>query len=287
MKSPKMQLLCLAASTLPYAASAEYTELATSQTVVFALTETYSAPALQEKDDDGKLLKDEYNKTIPTYWNEYSVDTYKGEDLVKSVYTEEYAATMKTAKISNKEILVELMEAEVIESIVGYSISFIDTVEEDQLDDDGFYLVKKGAEPISINEYLSVNFSEDIEDIEPFAESGKYSYVETQDFVKETSTSVVTGSEKFKEGVSISFVTPTFTAIITGIGSFGSSVKTFGKGVDAYFADIPTAGIISSASGGLRYAAINPEEYFDDSVLEGSISYGAGVPLPLPVPTAP
>jgi len=35
----------------------------------------------------------------------------------------------------------------------------------------------------------------------------------------------------------------------------------------------------------LRYAAINSEEYVDDSVLEGSISYGAGVPLP--VPTAP
>jgi len=282
MKSPKMQLLCLAASTLPYAASAE---LATSQTVTFALTETYSAPALQAKDEDGKLLKDENNKTIPTYFNEYSVDTKQGLLALKTVNTYEYAAKMETAKISNKEILEDLMEADVIDSIVGYSISFIDTVEDGQLDDDGFYLVKKGAEPISINEHLSVNFSEDPDDIEPFAESGKYIEVETEDFVNGTTTSVETGSAKFKEAVSISFETPTFTAIITGIGSSGSSVKTFGKGEDAYSADIPTAGKISSASGGLRYAAINSEEYVDDSVLEGSISYGAGVPLP--VPTAP
>ena len=287
MKSPKMQLLCLAASMLPYAASAEYIELANSQTVTFALTETYSAPALQEKDADGKLLKDENNKTIPTYLNEYSVDTMQSQLVLKTVNTEEYASKMQTAKISNKEILEDLMEDGVIDSIAGYSISYIDTVSDDQLDDDGFYLVKKGAEPISINEYLSVNFSEDSEDYRPLAESLNYIEVETEDFVKGTTTFVVKGSEKFKEAVSISYKSSTFTALITGIGSFGSSVKTFGKGADAYSADIPSGGKISSASGGLRYSREEGEEYVDDSVLEGSISYGAGVPLPLPVPTAP
>lgn len=274
MKSPKIQLLCLATVMLPYAVSAQVdTSQAISQAVTFTLTETYTAPGLLEKDGEGKLVKDENNKTIPDYWNEYTVETYKGEDLVKSVSTEEWAAKMGTAKISNKEILEELKSDGVIQSITGYAISYIDI--DDGASDGGFYLTKKGAEPISIDQYLDIGRYNS-----SYAVGGTWKRVLTDDYVKETYTESETGSEKSKESITINFTVPRFSAQIAGIGSFGSAVKTFGKGEDAYTQTIPAAGKISSVSGGLTYAEELDVE--DVSVLEGNISLAAGVPVPVP-----
>lgn len=275
MSRPLFHAAAFAAGLVPLTAYSQSSdERPTIQPVTFALTETYEAPALAPKDEEGKVIKGE----DPVWENEYSVETYKGEDLVKDVYTYEYGSKMLTYKISNKEILTDLMNEGVIDSIAGYSISFVSEDGGDGGENggaNGFYITKKGEAPIHIDDYLSVDdeYGADVA-------TDSYKEVETYDYTKDTETYSVTGKGNGKTLVGVYYETSAYSVYMQGVATWSDSLKSFGKGEDQFYAWIPSSGKVSAITGDLDESGDdefdNEDEYEDNSLIEGSISLGAG-----------
>lgn len=87
----------------------------TTGNITVALSISYELPSLEQKEvnEFGKLitvLDPDTNKPIPTDSNSYTIDTFKGEDLVKSVATEERGTKIGVSKFANADILLFLVD---------------------------------------------------------------------------------------------------------------------------------------------------------------------------------
>jgi hypothetical protein len=119
-----------------------------SQRATIALTMSETAPALDEKDETGKKT----GNSNPVYFNEYT--TTKNRTTVD---VEESGSKIVRSRMSNREILEMLVELDVISSIRGWSIIYLtpgiyETSSTPRAI--GFYIVKAGANPINISEFL-------------------------------------------------------------------------------------------------------------------------------------
>ena len=140
MKPSIKQTILLAMATaaispLAYAATPGY-----EQTVTMTMAVYSTAPGTYVRDPDGGAFVTPKEATDKNAWSKGTTD-----------YTEDIAK-ITTMKIGNKEILTELVEADVIPGpITGWSIKIISDEYGDQ---EGMFLVKKDADPVYIGDYL-------------------------------------------------------------------------------------------------------------------------------------
>jgi hypothetical protein len=268
MKNKYLQFIGIAIGLLPLAAYSQEPLYSTIQSATFTLTTTWQEAALVPKDDTGKVI----NGEDLVEENFYSV-----ESPTKTVETYEYGTKMVTEKISNKEILMYLVEEGAIESIVGYSLSLI--YESDSEEEIRFVLTKKGTEPVDISEFLSI-VDEELVDMS-YVGVATESYKEVITRIGDNETVIETGRGNGKAFAEIELTLPTYgmTAAGRGVASWADTLKSFGKGADQFYAWIDSAGGIKSLAGSVMYTG-----YYDASqIIEGSISFGAGslyIPLP-------
>jgi hypothetical protein len=286
MKKPTSRTMLLGATiAMPLMAQAQQFN-ATSQNMVFALVETYTAPALQLKDENGRPARDGNGSIIRelTYSNEFSVDTMQGEDVIRTVSTYEEASKMVTFRISNREILQQLKEENVITDIAGYSIAFVMDANEDS--DDLTYKVelqKRGADPIDVTSYF------DIEPLEGGGEADVYRSVTTDDFVRDTSRTVESGSGRGKQRIGVTIDTAMGDISFDGVLSWADTLRNLidrsSGEPEPYTLYVPGAWQINAISGTLSLdgegedisASSEYDEEDEPSVIEGSVSMSAGV----------
>jgi hypothetical protein len=271
MKNNTLLATCIAAAITPMLSHAQQFN-ATQQSVTFALIETYEAPALQAKGPDGKVLKGEEAGLV--YENEFSVDNYKGDEIVKSVSTFEGGTKMGTFKISNREILQQLVDDNVIDAITGYSIVVVKT-EDGEYEELTFCLSKKGEQlaPIS-SDYISVSYG-------VWVGNNAYKSVTTYDYVNETETTVETGKGNGKDLVFVEMNVFDSEIYFGGVLAWVDTLKTLTDGIskENYTLWIPSNGKINAISGGL-YDDYG-DEYEDEaaSLIEGTVILGLGAPI--------
>lgn len=78
-----------------------------------ALTLTRFAPGTVQREPEGKIILDADKKPIPADSSSYTITTGKGDNTVSTAY-EEYVVKAVTSKYSTKELLLDLMDAQVI-----------------------------------------------------------------------------------------------------------------------------------------------------------------------------
>ena len=272
-------MLLGATIAMPFMAQAQQFN-ATSQNMVFALVETYTAPALQLKDDSGKPARDENGSIIRelTYSNEFSVDTMRGEETLRTVSTFEEASKMVTFRISNREIITEIVNELQLGSITGYSLAF---VKGDDDDEDFMYkieLQKRGSDPVDVTSYF------DIEPLEGGAEADVYRSVTTEDFVRETSRTVESGSGRGKQMIGISINTDDSEISLVGVLSWADTLRNLvdrsSGEPEPYTFYVPSAWRINAISGTLSLKDDDQVDSEDDeegpSVIEGNVTMSAG-----------
>jgi len=265
MKTKQLQQLVAIAGFFPAVA---FSQFDTAQKVTFTLTESSTAPALIARDGDGVPLIGSDGKTYLTYENEFSVT--RG---TTSTSTSEKGSKIEVKRISNKEILEALVEAEVITSITGYSISFY----MDEESDDGgvFHLVKAGSPAINIGQYLYIS------------DEGASAENETERSVITTNTSTDASSERYtrtakgKTVVDLRFVTSNVNVEMSGVANWSDTYRVIKNGPEQRGIFMPGAASVTSIVG---ESLGDPEDEEDDSLLEGRISMSAGAVLPPPVP---
>jgi hypothetical protein len=183
------------------------------------------------------------------------------------------SSDLEVKRISNKEILEALVEAEVITSITGYSISFY----MDEESDDGgvFHLVKAGSPAINIGQYLYIS------------DEGASAENETERSVITTNTSTDASSERYtrtakgKTVVDLRFVTSNVNVEMSGVANWSDTYRVIKNGPEQRGIFMPGAASVTSIVG---ESLGDPEDEEDDSLLEGRISMSAGAVLPPPVP---
>ncbi|MBT8037355.1 MAG: hypothetical protein KJO21_07405 [Verrucomicrobiae bacterium] len=265
-------MLALALATAPSTTFAQQNQdVVTVAKMTFKLTEAYTDAGLAAKDEDGRKIKG----SDLVYENEYTKESSK-----KTVTTEEYGAKMKVEKISNKEILMALSDANVIPGISGWSLVYISVDDEEEeeevkssqqglqqltLQDDDLegIAVTDGTQYIGINDYI--RFDESKGEAEEY--KGKFVTTTTVQGTTEKGS----GKAKGKESISIIFDFDDSSAMLHGIINWSETLKTLGKGEDASSLWIPGTTKISALSGHL---SVDGNEY--PSILEGSISAAAG-----------
>lgn len=237
-------------------------QITVSQNVVFALTETYSAAALPARNETGVPIRG----ADPVFSNTFSITNTSGQTIT----TTEEGSKMVAARISNKEILLDLVEEKVIENIIGYSIQLRGEPGDDGTVDTKFYLVKKGETPLDISEYLSVDASDDSD-----GEAENYSYrkVEVSSPARET----ITGRANGKEQISLKYETSSVAIEMDGIGNWSESYRNLllGQSIVSFWA--PGAGSVTSLVGKVTDKEAAPDDDSGPSLIEGKITVGGGV----------
>ncbi|MFY7816757.1 MAG: hypothetical protein ACOVRB_00175 [Akkermansiaceae bacterium] len=235
---------------------------ATAQNVTFALVDTYAAPALIAKNSDGTTAKDENDKPYLSYYNEYT----QQPSANRTVSTYEYSSKMVASKISNREILEELVEQGVIQTIIGYSIVFVYSQEQET---GSFVLRKKNEQDEDISSIIQLGDTL----ASAAAESGKeVTTTVSSGNGDPTETSVASGKASGKDvfqmklGEQISF---------TGVFAWSDTLKTFkDKETDeTYTLWIPGASKVTGING-----AGPSDEDGESSVIEGGVSMSPGIP---------
>lgn len=265
MKTNKLQNIVAIAGLFPAVA---FSQFDTAQNVTFTLTESSTAPALVARDSMGTPMRDENGKTYLTYENEFS--TTRG---TTSTSTSEKSSKIAVKRISNKEILEALVEAEVITSITGYSISFY---MDDESDDGGvFHLVKAGSPAINIGQYLYIS------------DEGATAENETERSIITTNTSTDASSERYsktgsgKTAVELRFVTINVNVTLNGVANWSDTYRVFKSGEEQRGILMPGAASVTSIVG---ESEDDPEIEDDNTLLEGRISMSAGTLLPAAIP---
>lgn len=236
-----------------------YGQVTVSQNVTFALVETYTAPALAAKDESGIAVRG----ADLVESNSFSVTNARGV----TTSTEEYGTKMVTFRISNKEILEDLVEQGVIENITGYAIQLIGSPDEEGYIDSKFYVVKRGETPIDISEYFSA---------ESGAEAENYNYRSVKVYTPstETETTTVTGKSSGKELIQLHYSASVGSLEIEGIASWVETYRLVGTDPDQVSFWLPGAGTVTSIVGSMKDSSSREES---DSLIEGRISVTAGV----------
>jgi hypothetical protein len=250
------------AAMLPLVCSAQIPISTTAQDVKFALTESTTIAGLAEKDSTGKVVKG----APATYYNEYNIA--KGSTLTN---VEEYGSKVQVSKISNKEILEALVEEEVISSIAGWSIVKAgNSMNSARMSSDGFYLTKKGAQPINISEYIQLYYA----GADAVTANAKTTYVNSKEKVAIQEATNYASVEIGKSLVGVQLNFNGMNAQLQGVHSWGQS------SLEKYTNPIPGAGSISALSGRVNYSDTTITRDLDSSasLLEGSISLGTGKP---------
>lgn len=261
-----IQQISAAAAMLPFICSAQLPTDNRAQTVKFTLTESMTVAGLAQKDSTGKPVKG----APATYRNEYSV-TKSGQ----TSQVEEYGSKILTAKISNKEILEALVDEEVISSISGWSIVSASYNKGLARMGSGseFYIIKKGAEPINISEYMGVRYL----GAEATASNTITTYSGSIDRVDTSTQETFAGVANGKSLVSVQLSFSDMSAQMQGVRSWAQS------SLERYATPLQGAGSIDCLTGGVSYAEteepsilVVDESY--SSLIEGSISLSAGKP---------
>lgn len=249
--------------------------------VTLSLTLTAEVEGTVAKDENGKPLKKGTEGAGPAFENTYDV-TKKG---VKTAEVYEYATKFATAKYSNKELLLDLVELDVIEDVKGWSLvqvvsTYLDEVVTDDEEtvagveiergDSGFFLVKKGADPIDVSDYFYAGFGEGggvqaytEETVTPFAE-------DAPDYPFSYSAS---GKYKGTGMVRIDLDTEEEEHEAWAYGVFTGSFKTGTIGKDKAPIFLSGASKVSNVFG-----YYYEEEEDLEAVVEGSVSFANGTP---------
>ncbi|MFM2170538.1 MAG: hypothetical protein RI957_767 [Verrucomicrobiota bacterium] len=243
-----------------------YSQISVSQNVTIALVETTSEASLPAKDQAGALIPG----AEPVEYNSYSVTNNNGQTTT----TEEGGTKMVATRISNKEVLQDLVEAGVIDSIVGYSIQLIGSPDEDGYVDSRFHVVKRGEAPIDISEYLYADSYDD--EVSFDAETYSYRRVEVDQPARVTETGKAAG----KEAIVIAYVSPSTVIQLHGVANWSESIRTVGTAPNQVAVWVPGSASVTSILGGAVVEVIDEQNGNTTegvSLIEGRFSVSAGL----------
>jgi hypothetical protein len=246
MKSSILIPPALALALLPLTAAAQPVLRGSTATVTLKLKEAHTAPALLEKDIDGKVVRDDDGKTIPTYDNEIVK-----ESSSKITETYEYGSKIINTRFSNREFLILLQSEGVIPGISGWSIIHFLPDEQDGLNGvvaadgpiGGFYVIKSGEDPVPVGDYLRMEFTGG----EACKENFKF--VTTFNKAAESETTSASGNSQCMETVRLLARLNQRQADIRAILHSRSHYRTYGKGEDQFRMWMPGASSIRELSG--------------------------------------
>jgi hypothetical protein len=260
----KLHFVKIAAFAFSFIPATGYSQYAYSQNSTFALTVTIPLPTLTARDPEGRVLTGQDLK----YKNEYT--TTKGTIETNVV---ESGSKMAPFKISNREILEELVSDGVIGSITGYSITLytIDN-ETEEADTFAYYLTKKGATPINITDKISFGPTES----EAISATFNERSVTTTNSVTAASLTTYTKTASVKGLYGLNINAGEISVYGNSIFTFSEAYKILGRGAERYGSEVPGA---SKLGGIIGYISPNDQVNF---VVEGTISHSAGVPISLP-----
>lgn len=261
------------------------------QTLTLNLIFSYTGPGTMERDEDGKIIKkDEFGDPAggPAFENMWTITKEKNDEIVSQETHDEFASKMVSKKYGNKEFLMDLVDIGFItptegnNPIANWTIILVtpSVPGPDGLPETGeptfFAFHTKTLEAVDLTGILVTN-----EPFGAFADTEKFKRVVKDDFVKETTTETVSYSGLFKGVTTIEIVDPiTLEPVAQGQGIFTGSekIQILGKGEDAQFVSVQGAAKIANISG---IGPIFDELFqFDPSVMEGSVSAGAGKLFP-------
>lgn len=145
------------------------------QTVTMTMAVYSTAPGTYDKDGEGQTI----TPKEPDYENDWTKENSAG-DTIQENY--EWVSKIETWKVGNKQILEELVDEDVIDAIAGWSIKIIS---EGADAEPFFFLVKDGAPPIYIGDYLHAWTQANAES-EKYTEVTKYNAAGDETSYKET-----------------------------------------------------------------------------------------------------
>ncbi len=255
----------------------------TTSSITVALTFTYELPALQEKMVDpetGKLVisKDEDGKPIPTFENNYTLETYNSNgDMTKSVMTDEYGSKMAVSKFGNADILAYLVDSAVLEPkgskypfITGYSLIVVDDGETSMV-----YAkhTDRDTPLVPVDEFILGDGAEG----GAFVATASRKSVETATFNPttgaETYSSTFAYSETYKEAGFVSV--PSFIGPVECSGLWTGTYKAVAKTETLDGEKYTTQVFVPGAAKFDKVVGVL-EGDFGSEILEGTISLGAG-----------
>lgn len=241
---------------------------ASTQNMVFALVLTYPAPTLVEKDSAGKPAKDSNGQVIQslTSENQYAVTTRNSKgDITRIVETKEVGVKMSSTRISNREILLDLVQQGVIPTITGYSIAWVSGAEPTVI------LRKAGQEPIDVSHLINLKMLDGV------AFSSTFQEITNSDYIKNTNSYSQTGTTT---GRRLAFITIEGLETRISCHAFFRWSATLQSLInpatnEKYFMYVPNASTIDSIVGNMQLKNQDRES----SVIEGKISLSSGVPF--------
>lgn len=182
------KLLATFVSLVPVTCFAQFTA---TQAVTFAITETFSAPALPAKNENGAIVA---NSPL-VFENEFSITRSS-----VTTSTHEYGSKMFTARISNREILLALVDEKVIDNITGYSLAFVSSVSANGIDDGKLMCVHRTRPSVDVSAYISFD-----SELEGEATTNITTKITTENSTTATSSNRISGSLSRRERIEISF----------------------------------------------------------------------------------
>ena len=261
---------CLSAQDIGIGTGAE-------QIVTLVFSETYTNANLKPRDEDGKIYNDDL-----VYENEWYTEKYNSnDDLVEESENYEYGAKQITVKISNKELLVALVdESYISEPISGWSVKFVTSGEESDSSSGRFYAVKSGFDPVDLSEIISTSGDGYADsEAEKWSSKTTYKYTSDGDYTATLSQSWSISS-KFMTNLEIEFSFFDSYLHLDGIFNESWALKSFGKGEDQYFQFAPGAAKFDNGSGTIHFEDEDEVEWQDPSVIKGFINFSAGKLFP-------
>ncbi len=281
--SPKY-LPCLALCFMPLAmAQDEPPEIYTSQNVTLTLTESVETPTLIAKDDNGNALTG--SSAGKASYNTYKKETYdRSGNLVKRLEATEYGQSIVKRRISNREILLDLVSDGIISTITGYSIVYIERHKGFGFEDEGshqelgkFYVTKRGETPIDINSRMYLSVSPEKQSIggASTAFTGNVR-TETNRLEQLTGFNLTLKSNGINI-VSLHFESNAYKMSLIGSFQWRAGVKIAGRSPDQAFYDLPEAVTMGSMLGMRVY-----EQQEKLSVMDGSLIMGTATVIPAP-----
>lgn len=279
MISPRILTLCslLAAASLAHAQAP-----GSGSNFVAALTISLTAPGTMAKDPDtGKTYPASHGSAGPSYSNEWTIDKEKpdGTPISSEAHTEQ-SSKIITQKYSNREILLDLMNAGVIPKLgrephlAGWSLVMISDQFEENSD---LYARHKDGLNVLLKEHVPL----------PEPESGasaqdtKYKKVEKTVFKDDGDIETVTESDvyKYKKPVVFSWLNKMFgRGMLSGGSKLTFLIQRDEMGTTKVPLYLPAASRIPTLVG--EYFLTSEDEAPQIGVLEGSISTQPGKAIP-------
>jgi hypothetical protein len=264
MKISRCQFACLSFALLP---ATGYSQYSYARLATFALVESYTVPALPEKDSSGRVIP----RVDPVFENTFTITT-----TTTRTTTVEVGAKPELFRISNKEMLEALREERVVTDITGYSITeiFTDNSSSEGNDTARFYLTKRGQNPIDVSDYMSISGAQS----GASSSSASSRTVATTRLATDTqvSTTTATYTDKYLSSFALNF---SFGVYFTqGMNTLTRTYRVFGTGSSRYESYVPGSGRMTGVVGD---GIFTDDE--DPTLLEGTISFAGGVPTVLPL----